>query len=182
MPTDDLVAELEIITNNLVLGCAALAFLDLPSCHDMLDIAQMTFPGYRVPGAQIADALRDERRKTHVLGEFAKMLLRTFVRDAYQVVEEYCRNTNQLVTLSKQPWYQFARLMRNSLSHGSRLDLGDYVKRQQLPIEWVSPISGEEVTVTKEMDGCSLNTRQLSLTRAWELLQQMQQFAQAGLS
>ena len=148
MTKDDVAKSLEIVNNNFLLGWLAFSLLHLPPCHDLLDRVESDLPGVgRVPGDQAANALRDPKARTHVLQEFLKWLVRSYFRDAYQIVRAYCGDTNQLPTLKRAPWYEFARLMRDSLSHDMRLDLGDRVKKGLLPIEWTAPTSGKKILI-----------------------------------
>jgi hypothetical protein len=178
----DVIASLKIINNNFLTGYVTWALLRLPACHDLLDLVVPEFPGIgRVPGDQIAEALREPEKRVHLRRELIKWLHRSYYRDAYQVVREYCEDTNQLPTLRSQSWYQFARLMRDCLSHNFRLDLGDYVNRGLLPIEWECQASGKKVTITQDMDGTALRFEQFFLTEAWELVQQMKGFVEQDL-
>ena len=49
--------------------------------------------------------------------ELAKMALRNMTSDTYEAVFEYCEAHGQLPSMQAQDWYQFARVIRNSLTH-----------------------------------------------------------------
>ena len=49
--------------------------------------------------------------------ELAKMLLRNFTLDSFEAIKSYCDETGQLDVLHRQSWYQFTRMIRNSLTH-----------------------------------------------------------------
>jgi hypothetical protein len=39
------------------------------------------------------------------------------MREAHELILLYCEETNQFATYKAEPWFQFARLMRNTNSH-----------------------------------------------------------------
>ena len=49
--------------------------------------------------------------------EVAKMGLRNLTSDAYEATFEYCEASGLLPQMQAQDWYQFARVIRNSLTH-----------------------------------------------------------------
>lgn len=53
----------------------------------------------------------------HAALELAKMLLRNLTIDSYEAAYNYCEASGQLTAMQAQPWYQFARLVRHSLTH-----------------------------------------------------------------
>lgn len=67
--------------------------------------------------------------------EFAKMLLRNLTLDSYEALQRYCKDTNQLAQMRAQPWYSFARILRNSLTHTQhwRFNQRDL---SMLPVTW----------------------------------------------
>jgi len=94
--------------------------------------------------------------------EFAKMALRNFTLDSYEALFNYCKQTNQLSRMQVQPWYEFARMVRNSLTHTQhwRFRRGDLVR---LPVSWrgktiEATMDGQELTADfyDWWDGCEL--------------------------
>jgi hypothetical protein len=94
--------------------------------------------------------------------EFAKMALRNFTLDSYEALFDYCKQTGQLSRMQSQPWYEFARMVRNSLTHTQhwrfrRRDL------TRLPVKWIDKVieadmDGQELTADfyDWWDGCEL--------------------------
>ena len=78
--------------------------------------------------------------------EFSKMLLRNFTLDCFEAVKNYCDETGQLDLLRSQPWYQFTRLMRNSLTHPQTWHFRDG-DRKKLPVTW------RDKTIDENMEG-----------------------------
>ena len=48
---------------------------------------------------------------------YENSLLRTMVREAHEMILLYCEETNQLPVYRAEPWFQFARVLRNVISH-----------------------------------------------------------------
>ena len=94
--------------------------------------------------------------------EFAKMLLRNFTLDLYEAVQRYCDKTGQASKIRAQPWYQFARMIRNSLTHTQRWDFRK-ADLKVLPVSWRgkkinASMNGQILSFTfyDWWDGCEL--------------------------
>ena len=57
------------------------------------------------------------------LKEFLKSNFRNLLTVSWEIVGDYCKNTRQDPKLRNQPWYQFFRIIRNSLSHDFRFNV-----------------------------------------------------------
>ena len=57
--------------------------------------------------------------------ELAKGGRRDLVASTHELITEYCLATGQLAVYTAQPWYQFARVLRNAVVHYR----GEYVSR-----------------------------------------------------
>lgn len=71
----------------------------------------------------------------HLSQELSKMLLRNFSADCFEAVKEYCEKSEQIKEMQSQPWYQFARIVRNSLTHTQYWKFTPY-DLSLLPITW----------------------------------------------
>ena len=67
--------------------------------------------------------------------EVAKMALRNLTSDTYEAVFDYCESSGQLTAMQAQGWYQFARVMRNSLTHTQEFRFRPQVLKI-LPVTW----------------------------------------------
>lgn len=67
--------------------------------------------------------------------ELSKMLRRNFTGDCFEAVKEYCERSGQIKEMKSQPWYQFARFVRNCLTHTQCWKFESY-DLSQLPITW----------------------------------------------
>jgi hypothetical protein len=48
---------------------------------------------------------------------YENSLLRTLLRDAHELILLYCQETHQFPIYKAEPWFQFARVLRNVISH-----------------------------------------------------------------
>lgn len=99
---------------------------------------------------------------SHAAMEFAKMLLRNFTLDSFEAVKGYCEETGQFAQLRSQPWYEFTRMMRNSLTHAQRWHFRDK-DRRRVPVRWRDKIIDASMEGTEPpfdfydwWDGCEL--------------------------
>ena len=105
--------------------------------------------------------------------EFAKMLVRNFTLDYFESLKAYCRETDQQSKLKSQPWYQFVRMMRNSLTHDRHWRFNPHDKTL-LPVSW----RGKTIAIS--MDGDEPDFEFYDWWDACELWEAMNTFA-AGL-
>ncbi len=87
----------------------------------------------------------------HASLEFSKMLLRNFTNDSFEIVHNYCEESDQLDKLRSQLWYHFARLVRNALTHNQRWLLSRPSDLRILPVTWHGKVieatmNGNEMT------------------------------------
>ena len=98
----------------------------------------------------------------HISREFSKMLLRNFTLDCFEAVRDYSRTSGQLHLMRSQPWYHFARLARNALTHDQCWNFKSY-DLPLLPVTWKgktieASLQGQEIqgTVYSWYDACVL--------------------------
>jgi hypothetical protein len=48
---------------------------------------------------------------------YENSLLRTLVREAHELIMLYCEQSQQFAVYKAEPWFQFARILRNVISH-----------------------------------------------------------------
>jgi hypothetical protein len=117
----------------------------------------------------VVDLLRNERDRTIALDEFLKMLMRCLIKESFEHIKDYCEATNQYAAFKAEGWYEFARIIRNFLSHNCRFEFNKY-DRERLPITW------RDRTITAAMDGESLERGLWGHTETWELYCEFEDF------
>ena len=115
---DELLNGLNIGLNNFLYGCIC-AKLVQPKQWE--DVARRTAVfgdveiqlGPLVRRAFDAGFVRNEGFQRN----YENSLLRTMMREAHELILLYCEETDQFATYKAEPWFQFARVMRNIISH-----------------------------------------------------------------
>ncbi len=174
MTKEELANQLEHTKNNYILGLAAHSLFDSGRVNAVLRTHLSAFGSYIVRFDQVAKLLEDGRDHTIALKEFLKMLMRTLIKESFEHIKDYCQDTGQYAALKTEPWYEFARLIRNFLSHNCRFEFNKYDK-ERLPITW------KDKTITVEMDNCSPDMSFFGYVETWELFQEFEDFVENRL-
>jgi hypothetical protein len=143
------VNQLTHLRNSLVMGLAAdVLFHDAHAPAALAPVvAQM---GDTVlPFKQIADALARPEARDQVCSEFRKFVFRGATAEPFELVEKYAAETKQMPLLEAAPWFPFAKLLRNTIRHGS-IVFNTYL-RSKLPITY------RDVTISSSDEGRGLN-------------------------
>lgn len=75
------------------------------------------------------------KKRSKLLNEHMKSILRSFVKDIFEIVKLYSKETEQFGKMKKANWYNFVRIIRNCLAHDFRLRFGNHDKKT-LPVKW----------------------------------------------
>ncbi|HEC35169.1 MAG TPA: hypothetical protein ENI39_01385 [Anaerolineae bacterium] len=175
MDRSDLLSQLENAKNNYILGLAAISLFGTEESYSILEKNHASFGQYTLKFDQVANLLRDENDRSIAVKEFLKMLLRALIKESFELIKDYCEDTGQSALFKSEPWYQFARMIRNCLSHNFRFEFKNYDK-SLLPVTWRTR------TITLSMDGQPLGLRFFGYVQTWELFQDFQDFAENRLA
>lgn len=175
MTKEELVNQLVHTKNNYIIGLAALSVFNSGQAIPLLERHAAAFGDYSVTFDQVAELLKKAPEHGIVLNEFNKMLMRTTIIESFEHIKEYCQNTNQYPLLKQQEWYEFARIIRNFLSHNCRFIINKY-DRERLPIKW------GKLEITERVHGKGLEAGSFGNIETWELFQQFETFVQNNLS
>lgn len=175
MDKPELLSQLENAKNNYILGLAALALFATEESYPLLEKSTCSFGSYSLSFAQVANLLRKQEDKEIAVKEFMKMLLRALIKETFELIKSYCEVSKQASLFTGQPFYQFARLIRNCLSHNFRFEFSKYDK-VLLPVSWNSK------TITLAMDGNYLELSFFGYVETWELFTEMQAFVRDTLA
>lgn len=105
----------------------------------------ITFEGPEGPKIHVgpkwyAEAIMNVNSRSNVMGEFEKVLKRAVVREGHEFILFYCEQTNQFDKYKAVSWFQFARIMRNVVSHKQNGALDkwpdDLVKKGINSVSW----------------------------------------------
>jgi hypothetical protein len=166
---EELVSQLYNSKNTFILGLASLALLADPDAQNLLKEKSADLSGYSVSFGQVADLLGSACDRQVALEEFAKSVLRRFVKEGHELVTHYCKGEGLSSDLCAQPWWQFSRLVRNALSHDFSFRLNDK-DLKLLPVSW------QGKTIDPSVDGQPLMLSFFGYADAWRLFLEYESF------
>ena len=181
MTKDELVAKLHSILNNFVYGVALrCCFPD--TRWPELSNEQLTFETNDgnlacIKLAPLVERLSDFDDKEELINEYEKSLKRTLLREGHEVILAYCEATKQFQKYKDEPWFQFARIIRNVVSH----EVGGILKK------WPNDLAKKSITTvswrTRILD-ISLTGKFVEFTpyEAIQLFDDQKNFAETKLS
>jgi len=170
----ELLAQLTNAQNNYVLGLAAISLFTSSEALDHLRKSNASFGTYSIQFEQVAMLLVNDADRQIAVKEFLTMLLRALIKESFELIKDYCDNTGQSAVLKSQPWYQFARLIRNCISHNFNFGFTAY-DRGLLPVTW------KVRTITAAQDGQPLPLSFFGYVEAWELFKEFDTLARSVL-
>lgn len=174
MTREDLANQLVHTKNNYIFGLAAFTILSSEESYPLLASHRAAFGNYTVSFDQIVTLFQNSKDRKIVLNEFLKMCMRTIIKESFEHIKDYCEHTDQYAALKSEPWYEFARMIRNFLSHNCKFEFNKYDKAR-LPINW-----GDKI-ITIEMDCKSLDFSFFGEVETWELFQEFESFVSQRL-
>lgn len=174
MNKNDLASQLTNAKNNYILGLAAISLFSTDESYPILDKNRANFGHYTVTFDKVADLLRKETDRNIAIKEFLTMLIRALIKESFEIIKDYCETTGQSSLLKSEVWYQFARIIRNCLSHNFKFEFNNYDKNL-LPIKWKNHI------ITVALDGQHLELNFFGYVETWELFQEFQDFVEKRL-
>lgn len=68
-----------------------------------------------------------------------RFLTRNLLKETFRITQSYCQANNKMNLLKKEAWYQFARIVVNSISHNFRYDFRPNDKKL-LPVHYRNQI------------------------------------------
>jgi len=169
-----LLAQMENIKQNFILGLAAVSLLESEASLPVLEKSSCTIGPYYLDFSQVAATLRKPGDKALLLQEFIKYQLRTLVRESFSTIERYCCFNGYTARLEKQPWYEYARIIDHCLSCNCRFNFCERDKAV-LPVWW------NDKVLTIDLQNQPLYLSQFSHSDGWELFQEMNSFAAGHL-
>ena len=107
----------------------------------------------------------------HAILEFSKMLIRTVTIHSFEALYNYCKENKLDSQLYSQPWYRFARLVRNCLTHTQKMHFAQY-QHKWLPVTWHGN------TIDRNLEGKELPFTIYGYWQTCELISEMQKFAE----
>jgi hypothetical protein len=181
MTRSELLAALDNVLNNIVFGLL-LTRIVKPEQWTAIDQPTATFQGstgdlLRLSIAPMRDRMADPAYRKLVNEEFENCLKRATVSEGHELLLLYCENTGQYAAYKAQPWYQFARIIRNVVSHKD----GGALRRwpDDLTKQGIREVSWRHHVLRASDIGAAVS---FTLHDALQLLKDQIDFVQAGLA
>lgn len=163
------VLQIDRVKDSFVLGLSALMLLSTEGTPPMLENSSCCFGRHTINFDQIVESLKNPKEKKAVLDDFVKMLYRSLVQDSVFIVEDYCEKSGRISLLHKEPWYPFAKAIKNCFSSGFRFSM-ECVAHDSLPVRW------REKQITENMHGELLQSTFFDFDDAWDLVNEIRNF------
>jgi hypothetical protein len=71
----------------------------------------------QIPLGPLAKRVLDQTLRVGFTRNYENSLLRALVSESHELILLYCEQTNQFQAYEAEPWFQFARILRNVVSH-----------------------------------------------------------------
>lgn len=160
---------------NLCFVLSSIVVLSLPETHAFLD------ERFKAKGEElelcnyVGKILKDSTSRDIHIKQFLLMGLRTFHKELFEMIKNYCDDTKQMNLLKEEKWYHFARLIRNCLSHDNKFVFSPFDK-SLLPLSW------KDKTITLDMDGKILMVSDYDLSDHFKMYEEMINFVKFKLN
>lgn len=127
----------------------------------------------------LADMLEQQPSRDALSSDFILNQLHALIRVSFEILRDYCEDYDKLDTtrllfqeMEKAPWYEYARVVRNAISHNFHFQFSNHDKKI-LPVTW------NGITLSQEMEGQAITYESLWHKRGYELFLEMKTFAEA---
>jgi len=185
MQKQEIVAQLQHIERTYTLSVMAMGVFQDSRIGDLLkgkttylvreflesDEGQVRVEGFKMGLEQMGQTILDGGAKQQqALDEFGKAALRTLIKDSFECIKGYSEETGQAPSFRAQDWYQFARMVRNSLSH-------DYCFRFNTHDRTLLPVTWRDRTISVSMDNLPMELSLLDHGRSFALFSAIRAFA-----
>ena len=169
-----LLNQLDNTSNTFVLGLVGATLLSDRKVLAGLP-EQATFEILKVRFVSVLPLLFHPTDAPLAISEFLKLLFRALLKESFEHIKAYSRHVGRFDKMRQAPWYDFARLIRNCLTHDGRFrfNKGDI---RVLPVTWHG----------KCLD-CSMTDQEMRFDffdtgDGWALFHEMRSWAEAELA
>jgi len=130
----ELLSSLNEIDDMLSLSLASITYFHRDKDLKMLSQHWMMHFGRVWNLKHLAEELQNSHKKAQRLSDFTWVVKKFLLREPYTIIDEYCRINKQSPKFKQQQWYEFARIIRNFVTHGF-LDKKQY-NENKFPVKW----------------------------------------------
>lgn len=144
----ELIEQLKLLFLNFEFGLASLSLINDPYSLKMLPQLKVKFGSYEHSHDRVISILENDTDKAVAINNFLKRsLLCATLKDYFDAIELYCDKTqsDQHDMLKKEPYYQYIRVIRNTMSHGYKFNFKK-MNKKIFPIHW----NGKNIDLSDE--------------------------------
>lgn len=120
MTKDELLNGLNNLLNNFLYGFVCPKLL-APEVWSEASRKAAVFQGregeIQIPLGPLSKRVLDPTLRVGFMRNYENSLLRALVRESHELILLYCEQTGQFKIYEAEPWFQFARILRNVVSH-----------------------------------------------------------------
>jgi len=171
MNKDQVLFSLRMSFYNVVLCFGAMALFANEKIHDTLEISRLKSSMFEITMEDIVELLRNEKTRQK-FENFLGMATRTFMKESFEHVKKYCKTNGYEDELTQQPWYHYARFVRNCLSHDFLLHYNYYDKT-------ILPVTYHNAEFTLEMENKNIPPESCNHNHAFLLYNDMIDFIES---
>jgi hypothetical protein len=149
-----------------------------PSAIDEARGLQMKMTDRWISYSDLADLLDQIPARFAITTDFALNQLHALLRAPFELLTDYCADVSRaepewqlLRQLKSTDWYEFARIIRNTISHNFRFHFTERDKAR-LPISW------RGISLTADLQGKPLTYESFWHNSGYELFLAMRDFAE----
>ncbi|WLT32327.1 hypothetical protein [Geothrix sp. PMB-07] len=178
-------ASLQFFRNSAIISLAAMRLIDSQAILDLHGLAAYCSPtelsfipkaecgvagSTYIDFSQIVKSYIDDREALREnLRQYWNSARRNLIKEAFEITKAYAEVNSLTGQIKQQPWFQFARMIRNSLSH----DLHLRFRNSDLPL---LPVSWQGKTITASMNEHPLPSDLLDPYATWALFEHIYSF------
>jgi|ERR1700722_4101371 len=148
-----------------------------PTARDEANSLSMIISGKEIRFADVGKMLGEHSTMIQTTSIFVLNQLHTTVRAPFELLRDYCEDydgetqTELLVPrLQKASWFEFARLVRNAISHNFHFEFVAS-DRKKLPVTW------NGITISGNLEGMPITYEIFAHRPGYELFLEMKAFA-----
>jgi len=150
-----------------------------PSVTSEAKSLSMIIAGRTIAFSDLAAELEDRGQSEIISSQFLLNHLHSLIRLPFELLKDYCEDFDKVAKpailmdrLTNMPWYQYAKLVRNAVSHNFRFAFNSSDK-SRLPVTWKS------VTIDSSCDGKAITYETLWHRSGYELFLEMREFVES---
>ena len=170
--------ELEDYLNNKRIPLMiSLVYTKIPKARllESLQKSTLIINNDKVDFSTLANSLSQDNQYEAIINHMTNLAIKNAVTDYYESIIKYCKQTKQFSILKNQQWYNYAKLIRNGLSHDYQWDFSQQKKS-------IFPVTYKQITITYNLHGTLLKENQMPLSIIWVMLEEIESFVKTNLN